>query len=319
MPDRPDVFFLPVTEPWQYSALGYVWGKFIPKPEAETNGRVEGKLRLKEKIKLTARMGRHLWSKLQQSGSGEEEGFYLWRVYFRTSREGKLTHLDLLQFFTGEGDEAEQFRIRGLIDELPPEKVVVRLERQSPSKTGEKPPAPAVKPFWLTLQGNLPEAARVGQFWELMCVRRGLELEMEAASLVAESLAAAAEEKSEEQCQTNYESESSGSVKSVIEGKQPEMTVKFSERPMLPEQGKKVTLEVRGEGGIVVRAELNRKTLAKHVEKMDSYADWVGALSGKVAKISAEGIVELETAGVQVFEKKAKVVPPEESAEAPAN
>ncbi len=58
----------------------------------------------------------------------------------------------------------------------------------------------------------------------------------------------------------------------MINGRQPEMTVKFNERPNVPAQGKKVTLQVTGENGIVVKAELNRKTLAKQVEKMDSFA-----------------------------------------------
>ena len=76
----------------------------------------------------------------------------------------------------------------------------------------------------------------------------------------------------------------------------------------MPAQGKKVTLQVTGENGIVVKAELNRKTLAKQVEKMDSFAEWVGALSGKVSSLSPNGVVTLEKAGVQVFEKKQKAV-----------
>ena len=39
---------------------------------------------------------------------------------------------------------------------------------------------------------------------------------------------------------------------------------------------------------------------------MDSFADWVGAMSGKIAKISPDGVIELENAGVNVFEKKPK-------------
>ena len=92
----------------------------------------------------------------------------------------------------------------------------------------------------------------------------------------------------------------------MISGRQPEMTVKFNERPSLPAQGKKVTLLLTGENGIVVKAELNRKTLKKQVAKMDSFADWVGALSGKIARISPDGVIELESAGVNVFEKKPK-------------
>jgi hypothetical protein len=92
----------------------------------------------------------------------------------------------------------------------------------------------------------------------------------------------------------------------MIQGRQPEITIKFNQRPDLPEQGKKVTVEITGENGIIVKAELNRKTLKKQVEKMDSFADWVGAMSGKIARISPDGVIELENAGVNVFEKKPK-------------
>ena len=39
---------------------------------------------------------------------------------------------------------------------------------------------------------------------------------------------------------------------------------------------------------------------------MDEYEDWVGSLSGKIKSISANGVVEVEGAGIQVFEKKKK-------------
>ena len=92
----------------------------------------------------------------------------------------------------------------------------------------------------------------------------------------------------------------------MIQGRQPEITIKFNQRPDLPEQGKKVLLEIRSENGMIVKAELNRKTLKKQVAKMDSFADWVGALSGKIVRISPDGKIELESAGVNVFEKKPK-------------
>ncbi len=63
-----------------------------------------------------------------------------------------------------------------------------------------------------------------------------------------------------------------------------------------------------------MRATLNRKTLKKQVEKMDAFADWVAALSGKVARIGSDGVIELEGAGVTVFEKKKQAV--EESPDA---
>jgi hypothetical protein len=92
----------------------------------------------------------------------------------------------------------------------------------------------------------------------------------------------------------------------MIPGKNPEITIKFTTRPDLPDSAKKVMLQVTGENGVVVKAELNRKTLQKQIEKMDSYADWVAVLSGKIAQVTPEGIVELESAGINVFEKKQK-------------
>jgi hypothetical protein len=92
----------------------------------------------------------------------------------------------------------------------------------------------------------------------------------------------------------------------MIAGKTPEITIKFTTRPDLPDSAKKVMLQVTGENGVVVKAELNRKTLQKQIEKMDSYADWVAVLSGKIAQVTPEGIVELDSAGINVFEKKQK-------------
>lgn len=39
---------------------------------------------------------------------------------------------------------------------------------------------------------------------------------------------------------------------------------------------------------------------------MDEYEKWVGALSEKIYSISADGVVSLKGAGLQVFEKKKK-------------
>ena len=102
----------------------------------------------------------------------------------------------------------------------------------------------------------------------------------------------------------------------MIQGKIPEITIKFSEKPELPTEGKKVTVEVAGENNVTVRAELNRKTLKKQVAKMDEFEDWIAALSGKIQSISAEGVVQLEGAGLQVFEKKKKEPKPTEESTA---
>ncbi len=51
----------------------------------------------------------------------------------------------------------------------------------------------------------------------------------------------------------------------MIQGRTPEITIKFNSLPELPTEGKKVTLEILAENGIKVKAELNRKTLKKQV------------------------------------------------------
>ena len=98
----------------------------------------------------------------------------------------------------------------------------------------------------------------------------------------------------------------------MIQGRIPEITIKFSQKPDLPTEGKKVTLEIQSENNVLVKAEVNRKSLKKQVGKMDEYEDWVAALSGKIAQISPEGVIELEGAGLQVFEKKKKEPKPDE-------
>ncbi len=92
----------------------------------------------------------------------------------------------------------------------------------------------------------------------------------------------------------------------MIQGRTPEITIKFNSLPDLPTEGKKVTLEILSENNLKIKAELNRKTLKKQVAKMEEYSNWIGALSGKIKSIAPGGIVELEGAGLQVFEVKAK-------------
>ncbi|PSF37996.1 hypothetical protein C7H19_07340 [Aphanothece hegewaldii CCALA 016] len=92
----------------------------------------------------------------------------------------------------------------------------------------------------------------------------------------------------------------------MLNGKTPELTIKFSEKPEISNIGKTVNLQITGENGIVVKAQIARKNLTKQVEKMESFSSWIAVLSGKIVAIAPDGIVELEGAGINVFEKKAK-------------
>jgi len=93
----------------------------------------------------------------------------------------------------------------------------------------------------------------------------------------------------------------------MIDGRTPELTIKFNTRLDCPETGKKVNLEILGENGILVRATVNRKILKKQVEKMDSCNELVGALRGKMSAIAADGVIELESASLTVYEQKSQL------------
>jgi len=99
----------------------------------------------------------------------------------------------------------------------------------------------------------------------------------------------------------------------MLEGKVPELIIKFSQKPEIPSEGKTITLQIKGENGISVRATLSRKNLSKQIEKMESFDEWVAALSGKMVAIAPDGVVELEGAGINVFEKKGKEVEKEKT------
>ena len=111
----------------------------------------------------------------------------------------------------------------------------------------------------------------------------------------------------------------------IIQGGFSEVSIKFNERPKLALEKvsldgstvslegftKRIMFEVQGENGILVRAELSRKSIKKQIAKMREYEDWVATLSGNVARIMADGVIELERAGVTVYEKKKKEPKPE--------
>jgi hypothetical protein len=209
------------------------------------------------------------------------------------------------------------FKVRGRIERIFENNFSVRIERNDLPPKG-KENSLQWKPFSLTIQGNLPDEAVSEQFWELFCTREQEFLRLKKATLMTEEIVHFGEKnKSLSRTQSKKNQEASQLVRPLeeseiimINGRQPEITVKFSERPDVPAQGKKVTLQITGENGIVVKAELNRKTLAKQVEKMDNFADWVAALSGKIAKVSPDGVIFLDRAGVNVFEKKPKATEP---------
>ena len=84
-----------------------------------------------------------------------------------------------------------------------------------------------------------------------------------------------------------------------------EVSIKFNEKPpsTFTEDGK-VQIEIECNGKRV-RASLKPKSWRKASALMDQYPLWVACVSGKMAAMDAAGM-ELEGAGIQVFEKKEK-------------
>ncbi len=83
------------------------------------------------------------------------------------------------------------------------------------------------------------------------------------------------------------------------------LRVKFTERPEVPVQGRKVALQVAGENGMIVKAALNRKTLKKQVERLDSFYQLGSCGSRKSCQFPLKAKIELGlAAGVNVFEKE---------------
>ena len=84
-----------------------------------------------------------------------------------------------------------------------------------------------------------------------------------------------------------------------------EVVVKFHEKPpvLQVEGGHQFTLDC---GGTRVVAAVSAKAWRKCLSAMETYPEWVGAVSGKVAVVH-EGVIQLRDCGLQVFEKKPKV------------
>ncbi|MFS0519567.1 hypothetical protein ACEYW6_33400 [Nostoc sp. UIC 10607] len=91
-----------------------------------------------------------------------------------------------------------------------------------------------------------------------------------------------------------------------------EVTIKFSgELPTAkPTENKKVAIELTDQNGIVFTAQVNAKSWRKAETSASEFADWAGAVSGKLG-VRTENGFEIIDAGIQLFEKKAKEVKPD--------
>ena len=326
------LFLIPET-PLLFSAVGCIWGSFHEDNQQEDSPYLRGMLKTKDNREFRASVREKNWRKWVNTEQINPSLPNYWRVYFRTTRAGIINNIELVRIIKqtvpleiepfGESieDYEDLFRIRGKIAETTEKGFSIKIERNnSPNER-----RPNFKYFYLTIQGALNSEAELEKFWDVICRRDGDYLKLIKGTFITEELIKNWDEKLEQQ-EKSYPSKSVKKNKQtqrptsqqqsnqdittiMINGKQPEITVKFTERPEVPEQGKKIELQVTGENGIVVKGELNRKTLAKQVQKIDNFEDWIGAFSGAISEITPEGVVILERGSVQIFERKKKVKP----------
>lgn len=91
-----------------------------------------------------------------------------------------------------------------------------------------------------------------------------------------------------------------------------EVTIKFS--GSLPEAkpaaNKKVEVSLTDQNGVVFTALINAKSWRKAETNASEFADWAGAISGKLGQRTDNGF-EVVDAGIQIFEKKVKESKPD--------
>lgn len=303
------------TSSIEYSAFGYLWGLLKLDDEIPN----QGELHLADGTVLSTSLRSNIIRASQQDQI-ESDKPYLWKIYFRTDSECNLFQLQVIECrvlknVTSLSDETpssasariDRFRIRGQIHNIWRNRITLRLERNNIPPYREN--HPLWRPFFITVLGYLEPRVNKGDYWQVIAAREGKQLHLLEASPMSQIMV---EELHQKKLKKKQSQNKSGTSLIMLDGKIPEISVKFTTRPDIPATGKKVTLQITGENGVVVKADLNRKTVQKQVEKMDSYSSWVAALSGKIAQVNADGVIELDKAGLTVFEKKSKDKPPSE-------
>jgi len=97
----------------------------------------------------------------------------------------------------------------------------------------------------------------------------------------------------------------------MIEGKL-EVTIKLNEMPEVEEKKEQKTFFKVLASGLVFSASMKNKTFNKNAKKAEEFDDFMIALNGKLGAKTENGF-ELESLGMQVFEKKPKVEKVEEN------
>ena len=333
--------FKPVEEPFLFTARACFWGTFHPNERQYKEYKIEGVFTTSDGRDLAATIKKKTWEYLLKRADFQPNKNTYWRTYCQTNFSGVISKIDIIRplfnlvfpiLLDERGELVKEavdlVKIRGKIQKIEKGQFLVRMERYDPT-VKRRPGTQHHNAFYLTVQGELPEMATPEQFWEIISIREGDYLRLKEGMVITEEMKINCKKETEKTFQKEKKSQlhlfkkqqeksfeqSSNSEKAtlkksptiMINGKQAEITVKFTERPEVPEQGKKVELQVTGENGIVVKGELNRKTLAKQVQKIDNFEEWIGAFSGTISEITPEGVVILERGSVQIFERKMKV------------
>ncbi len=322
-----------------FRAIGLIKGQYQPNVNP-----TKGRLILEDGTKIKAVTIRYLRTKIYKKPDLIDRiinDYKYWRVYPKTTTKGKLRLINLIAYndtYDKLDQKVNTFNISGIIVPLPPvpkskenvnNQIAIQIRPQAlPWRNRFQ------KPFNLIINGDVPKVL-LNQFWsvkvrlengflyyvegeclqdeykpeELQPIEETNGKKSQQSSLKeqkeSENIQISSDNNSQAQTKTNSNLDREGII--MIEGRIPELSIKFETRPDLRSTGKKVTLQVTGENGIAVRASINRKTLKKQVEKMDSFEQWVGVLSGKMQGIADDGVIELEGAGMNVFERKSKV------------
>ncbi len=173
MSNSHNALFQAAKSPHQYSALGYIMGKFNPDEATEGKGYLTGVLTTEDGTELSVSITKRSWEQINQKASFEPENSYYWRLYYWTTKKGHLDRINLIKALkeppsyldeTGESlDELKDlFQVRGRIQRIFDTAFSIRVERNEKPPEGQEN-SPRWKPFWVTIQGNLPPSATIDQ------------------------------------------------------------------------------------------------------------------------------------------------------------
>ncbi len=97
MSSNPDVLFAPPNHVQQFGALAYILGTFQPHHDEEIISFIRGQFITPDGLELKASIKRKDWDRLTKKDNFTEDSQFYWRGYFRTTKQGTLTKIQLLR------------------------------------------------------------------------------------------------------------------------------------------------------------------------------------------------------------------------------